>query len=386
MRRILLSIFTLLFMSLTASYAIELKKPDLPVKSWVLMDYETGAVLAEHEPNSRLEPASLTKLMTSYLIADAIENGVLSYSDTVRISHNAYKQVGSRMFIEQNSQVSIENLLRGLIIQSGNDASVALAEHLSGSESAFVSLMNAKANELGMRNTHFQNTNGLPHPQHYSSAYDLAYLSRSLIQRFPRHYKMYSEKSFTWNNISQNNRNRLLWIESSGVDVIKTGHTDAGYNLASSAERNGWRVIAVVIGAATDADRNNASLNLLNYAFHNFSQREVYQANQKISEIPINNGTKENLSIGPSQTIKATLPHSQYSNLSAKIVVPQALEAPISQNQAVAELHILIDERVVYRYPLFALESVEKSSIFNRLWNEFKFKLGKKYAKFKEAL
>ncbi len=366
---------------------MELKAPNLPVKAWVLMDYESGAVLAEYNANQRLEPASLTKLMTSYIIAEAVDNGVIHHDDLVQISRNARQQKGSRMFVEERSLVSVINLIRGLIIQSGNDASVALAEHVSGSEEAFVTLMNAKARELNLHNTHFSNTNGLPGPEHFSSAYDLALLSRSLIKRFPEHYKIYSEREFTWNEIRQENRNRLLWVESSGADGIKTGHTDAaGYNLASSAVRNGYRVIAVVLGATDETARHNASLNLLNFAFHNFHQRELYHAGEELTRVSLRDGVADTVSVGTINAISEILPDAKYNNLSGKVIINEALSAPIQKNQVVGEIQLLIDDRIIYRYPAVALESIDKAGFASRIWADFKIKLKRKYEGFKAAL
>lgn len=363
-----------------------LQLPEYAVKSWIIMDYETGAILAESNSKILLEPASITKVMTDYVLADALQKGTIHASDKVLISSKARSMSGSRMFVEEGTLVSVNDLLQGLIIQSGNDAAVALAEHLTFSEESFSVKMNEKAAELGMRDSHFKNASGLPDPEHVTTAFDLAILSRALIKNFPEHYKFYSQKSFTWNNIKQNNRNTLLW-EDPSVDGIKTGHTNrAGYNLASSAERNGFRIIVVVMGADNEAYRQRVSRELINFAFQNFDRKKIYEANEVIARANILHGIDKTVPVGVSDSITATLPRIQYDNLKAQIQVNAGLEAPVQKGEQVGNLEFYIDNHLLYSFPVIALKDVEKTGIFQRLWESFLGKLNNKINKFKEAL
>jgi len=363
-----------------------LQLPEYAVKSWIIMDYETGAILAESNSKMLLEPASITKVMTDYVLADALQKGTIHASDKVLISSKARSMSGSRMFVEEGTLVSVNDLLQGLIIQSGNDAAVALAEHLTFSEESFSVKMNEKAAELGMKDSHFKNASGLPDTEHVTTAFDLAVLSRALIKNFPEHYKFYSQKSFTWNNIKQNNRNTLLW-EDPSVDGIKTGHTDrAGYNLASSAERNGFRIIVVVMGADNEAYRQRVSRELINFAFQNFDRKKIYEANEVIARANILHGIDKTVPVGVSDSITATLPRIQYDNLKAQIQVNAGLEAPVQKGEQVGNLEFYIDNHLLYSFPVVALKDVEKTGIFQRLWESFLGKLNNKINKFKEAL
>lgn len=363
-----------------------LQLPEYAVKSWIIMDYETGATLAESNSKTLLEPASITKVMTDYVIADALNKGTIHTSDKVLISSKSRSMSGSRMFLEEGTLVSVNDLLQGLIIQSGNDAAVALAEHLTFSEESFAVKMNEAAAELGMKDSHFKNASGLPDPEHITTAFDLAVLSRALIKNFPEHYKFYSQKSFTWNNIKQDNRNTLLW-EDSSVDGIKTGHTDrAGYNLASSAERNGFRIIVVVMGANNEAYRQRVSRELINFAFQNFDRKKIYEANEVIARANILHGIDKTVPVGVSDSITATLPRIQYDNLKAQIQVKSGLEAPIQKGEQIGHLEFYIDNHLLYSFPVVALKDVEKTGIFQRLWESFLSKLNNKINKFKEAL
>ena len=363
-----------------------LQLPEYAVKSWIIMDYETGAILAEENSKVLLEPASITKVMTDYVVADALNKGTIHSSDKVLVSSKARSMGGSRMFLEEGTLVSVNDLLQGLIIQSGNDAAVALAEHLTFSEESFAAKMNDAAAELGMKDSHFKNASGLPDPEHVTTAYDLAILSRALIKNFPEHYKFYSQKSFTWNNIKQNNRNTLLW-EDASVDGIKTGHTDrAGYNLASSAERNGFRIIVVVMGANSEAYRQRVSRELINFAFQNFDRKKIYDANEVIARANILHGIDKTVPVGVSESITATLPRVQYDNLKAQIQVNSGLEAPVQKGEQVGNLEFYIDNHLLYSFPVVALKDVEKTGIFQRLWESFLGKLNNKINKFKEAL
>lgn len=385
-------IFTLCAVAVTsASFSFAqptstLQLPEYAVKSWIIMDHETGAILAESNSKMKLEPASITKVMTDYVTADALSKNTIHADDKVLVSSKARSMSGSRMFLEEGTLVSVNDLLQGLIVQSGNDAAVALAEHLSFSEESFAVKMNEMAVELGMKDSHFKNASGLPDPEHVTTAYDLAILSRALIKNFPEHYKFYSQKSFTWNNITQNNRNTLLW-EDSSVDGIKTGHTDrAGYNLASSAQRHGFRVIVVVMGADSEAYRQRVSRELINFAFQNFDRKKIYDANEIIARANVLHGTDKTVPVGVSDSITATLPRIQYDNLKAQIQVNAGLEAPINKGEKVGNLEFYIDNHLLYSFPVVALKDVEKTGIFQRLWESFLSKLNNKINKFKEAL
>ena len=384
------AICTLLIAGATSALAqspnTALQLPEYAVKSWVIMDYETGAILAESNSSIRFEPASITKIMTDYVIADELKKGTINHSDKVLVSPKSRNMKGSRMFLEEGTLVSVDNLLQGLIVQSGNDAAVALAEHISASEEAFALKMNEKAAEIGMKNSHFKNASGLPDPEHVTTAYDLALLSRALITNFPDHYKYYSQKTFTWNDIKQNNRNTLLW-EDPSVDGIKTGHTDsAGYGLASSAERNGFRIIVVVMGADSEAYRQRVSRELINFAFQNFERKTIYDANVKIADVNVLHGVEKLLPVGVSESITATLPRVQYDNLKAQIQVNPELEAPVKKGDNVGNLEFYIDQHLLYSFPVIALDDVEKTGIFNRLWESFSTKLSNRINELKEAL
>ncbi len=386
----LFSICALVIATTTASFAqmpnTSLQLPQYAVKSWIIMDFDTGAILAESNSQVQFEPASITKIMTDYIVADALHRGAIHKDDTVLISPKARSMSGSRMFLEEGTLVSVENLLQGLIVQSGNDAAVALAEHTYMTEEAFAKKMNEKAAELGMKNSHFKNASGLPDPEHLTTAYDLAILSRALIKNFPDHYKYYSQKTFTWNNIKQNNRNTLLW-EDPTVDGIKTGHTNsAGYGLASSAERNGFRIIVVVMGADSEAYRQRVSRELINFAFQNFARKKLYDAGQVIANANVLHGVEKRVPVGVSESITATLPKVQYENLKAQIQITNGLEAPITKGQQIGNLEFHIDNHLLYSFPVIALQDVEKVGIFHRLWSTFLTKLNNKITKFKEAL
>ncbi|UNM96491.1 D-alanyl-D-alanine carboxypeptidase [Ignatzschineria rhizosphaerae] len=377
---------TSMSLSVAQSPNSTLQLPEYAVKSWIIMDYETGAILAESNSRLQLEPASITKVMTDYVAADALQKGTIHANDKVLVSAKSRSMSGSRMFLEEGTLVSVNDLLQGLIVQSGNDAAVAIAEHIAFSEESFAVKMNETAAELGMKDSHFKNASGLPDPEHVTTAFDLAVLSRALIKNFPEHYKFYSQKSFTWNNIKQNNRNTLLW-EDSSVDGIKTGHTDsAGYNLASSAERNGFRIIVVVMGANNEAYRQRVSRELINFAFQNFDRKKIYEANEVIARANVLHGIDKTVPVGVSDSITATLPRVQYDNLKAQIKVNSGLEAPVMKGEQVGNLEFYIDNHLLHSFPVVALKDVEKTGIFQRLWESFLGKLNNKINKFKEAL
>lgn len=385
MKKILLVCFSIFS---TAAIAQQLPPIpiNVPVKAWVIMDYDSGEVLADYNGNQRLEPASVTKVMTSYLVADAIEKGVIQEDAQVTISPYAQSQEGSRMFAEAGSKITVHDLVLGLVIQSGNDSSIALAEYLYGSEPAFAMEMNKKAKELGMNDSNFMNASGLPHANHYSSAYDLAVLSRHLIHDFPSHYKIYSQKSFTWNNIPQKNRNTLLWTDPS-VDGIKTGHTSsAGYNLASSAVRNGFRVIVVVLGTNNEKERAQISTELLNYAFLNFEHKKLYDKDQVIIESPVYEGTADYVKLISNQNVYVTYPRGQYDNLTSIVEVKKPLRAPLTEGEQVGKFIVKNGNKTILTTPLYAANTVEAAGFVKRYWDQFKYKFQHKFQKVKAQL
>ncbi|MEZ9519061.1 serine hydrolase [Vibrio splendidus] len=360
----------------TSSFATPIVVPDAPqiaAKGFVLMDYHSGKVLAEKEMNTQLSPASLTKMMTSYVIGQELERGNINLNDDVVISENAWAKNfpdSSKMFIEVGTTVKVEELNRGIIIQSGNDATVAMAEHIAGSEDAFVDLMNAWASSIGMKDTHFANVHGLDNPNLYSTPYDMALLGQALIRDVPDEYRIYSEKKFTYNGITQYNRNGLLWDKSMNVDGIKTGHTSkAGYSLVSSATEGKMRLVAVVMGTKNANARKTESKKLLSYGFRFFETVAPHTAGETFVEEKIWMGSKDTVALGVDEDTFVTLPRGQAKNLKASFVLEKELEAPISKGDVVGKLFYQVDGEDVAEYPLLALEDVDQGSLFSRLWD-----------------
>jgi len=346
--------------------------PEIAAKSYVLIDAVTGDIIIEKNADLPLPPASLTKIMTSYVAAHELSIGKLTLQDQVLISIKAWRKGGSKMYIREGQHVSFDDLLKGIIIQSGNDASIAVAEHIAGSEDAFAQLMNMHAQTLGMTNTHFANATGWPAEGHLTTAKDLSLLTRELINQFPDHYSLYREKSFTYNNIKQPNRNLLLWRDAS-VDGVKTGHTEeAGYCLVSSAEREGMRLIAVVMGTNSTEARASESLKLLNYGFRFYHTHTAYYPNQTIHESPIWMGQQESFTLGIDQEIKLTLPRGHEANLTAEVTLDPIIKAPIEQGDALGTLTLTLNNETILEKPLVALESVDKAGLFKRFWHWLK--------------
>ncbi|MBW6391518.1 D-alanyl-D-alanine carboxypeptidase family protein [Billgrantia antri] len=344
--------------------------PQIAAKSWILMDADSGRVLAEHNADERLPPASLTKLMTAYLVERELNRGNISLDDTVRVSENAWRTGGSKMFIEVNTEVSIRDLLYGIIIQSGNDASVAVAEHLAGGEAPFADMMNQHASRLGLSNTQFVNATGLPHPEHYSTARDLAQLSQYIIDDYPEHYAIYAEKYFTYNDIRQPNRNRLLWRDPT-VDGLKTGHTDeAGYCLVASAERDGMRLISVVMGTNSEEARAQETQKLLSYGFRYYETLELYEQGAVLNTPRIWGGEKDELRVGVDSDVAMTLPRARNQELSARLDLRPDLTAPVSLGDRVGTLEVRLGDEIVGEQPLVALESIEEGGLFKRLFDQ----------------
>ena len=345
--------------------------PELDLKSYILIEPNTNTVIAEFNSDSEIEPASMTKIMTSYVVADQISNDLISLDDQVLISEKAWRMEGSKMFIEAGKKVSVSDLLKGIIIQSGNDASVAIAEYAGGTERGFVDLMNAYAGSLSMNNTIFKNSTGLPDENHFSSAKDLATLTSDFIKKFPDIYSLYKEKQFTFNNIKQLNRNKLLWRDDSS-DGVKTGHTEAaGYCLVGSAKRGDMRLITVVAGSDSDNNRFLASQRLLEYGFRFFATQKVLNANQEYKNINIWGGLEKSLSLGVLEDISITLPRTSFKDLTVNYNYINNIQAPIEIGQTIGTLEIVSSDKVVFSTELVALQSIKSKGFFGRLWSKF---------------
>jgi D-alanyl-D-alanine carboxypeptidase (penicillin-binding protein 5/6) len=376
-----LAICAALLLFSTAS-AQSLPPPTIAAKSWLLLDVNSGQILGAHDPDMRIEPASLTKIMTAYMTFAAIRDKRLALNQQVTVSLAAWKVDGdsSKMFIEPNTQVSIEALLYGLIVQSGNDAAVALAEAVAGTEQAFADLMNREAQRMGLKNTRFANPHGLPDPNNYSTARDLATLATRLITDFPDLYKIYSTRSYTYNKITQQNRNRLLWIDPT-VDGMKTGHTAAaGYCLIATAKRpNGnndtRRLVSVVLGAESDAMRAQESQKLLNWGFLNFDTYKVYGKGQAVLEPTVWKGSLNKVKLGFNHDVYVTLPRGTQLKLKPVIERTDPLVAPLPQNTRVGTLKLMAGDKVVNTLPLLALEQVNEATIFGRAFDSLRLML-----------
>ena len=345
--------------------------PELDLKSYILIEPNTNTVIAEFNSTSEIEPASMTKIMTAYVAADQISNELIAVDDEVLISEKAWRMEGSRMFIEAGKRVSVSDLLKGIIIQSGNDASVAIAEYVGGTERGFVDLMNAYAGSLNMNNTNFQNSTGLPAENHFSSAKDLAILTSNLITKFPEIYSFYKEKQFTFNEIKQLNRNKLLGRDDSS-DGVKTGHTKAaGYCLVGSAKRGDMRLITVVAGSDSDNNRFMASQRLLEYGFRFFATQKILNANQEYKQINIWGGVEKTLGLGVLEDISITLPRTSFKNLVVNYNYSNNIQAPIEIGQQIGTLEIVNNDEIVFSTELVALHNIKAKGFFGRLWSKF---------------
>lgn len=346
--------------------------PQVSASSYILMDAISGDILVEEDSHKRLPPASLTKMMTAYIVEHEVAEGRINLYDEVPISVKAWKTGGSKMFIKEGTKVVLEDLLKGVIIQSGNDASIALAEYVAGSELAFADIMNQQAKLLGMKNTNFENATGLPSENHYSTAYDLALLAKAIIMNYPEQYTLYAEKYFTYNNIRQPNRNRLLWRDKS-VDGLKTGHTEeAGYCLVASAERDGMRLISVVMGTKSENARAQESQKLLNYGFRYYETHTLYESGTSLIESPVWLGLAEKVQLGLSEKVVVTIPRGQKANLKAELIVDPIVKAPVNIGQNIGQLEVTLKDDVVVSEPLVALEPVPEAGFFKRLWDSIK--------------
>jgi D-alanyl-D-alanine carboxypeptidase (penicillin-binding protein 5/6) len=331
------------------------------------MDMDSNALLAAAEIEQRLEPASLTKIMTAYVVFRELQDGSISLDDEVLVSEKAWKTPGSRMFIEVNRRIRLEDLLKGMIVQSGNDASVALAEHIAGSEEAFANLMNDQAQRLGMTQTNFMNATGLPDPDHYTTPRDIALVTQAMIREFPDRYKMYSIREFTFNDIRQHNRNRLLWRDDS-VDGVKTGHTDAaGYCLVASAKREGMRLISVVMGTKSEKSRIEESHSLLNYGFRFYETHRLYGAGDRLTRGRVWFGATKDVSLGLAQDLYVTIPRRQYDMLDARTELDPTLRAPLAKGEQVGEVIVELNGEPVTRQPLVTLAAVQEGGIWRNV-------------------
>ena len=371
-RFFLASAFLLAAVSVQAQQVLIPAPPKLSATAYLLVDAVTGEVLVEHNADTQVEPASLTKLMTGYIVSSEIAQGRLGLNDMVNISVKAWRKGGSKMFVQEGTQVSVEDLLRGVIIQSGNDASIALAEHVAGSEEAFVDIMNQKAALLGMHNTVFKNSTGWPAEGHLTTARDQAIMARAVINDYPEHYGKYSEKYFSYNGINQANRNRLLFRDDS-VDGLKTGHTDAaGYCLVASAKRDGMRLIAVVMGTASEAARATETQQLLSYGFRYYQTQPVYTAGEELRRTRVWAGQSDDVALGVADDLVLTIPRGSQGALEAKMHIDETIKAPVTQGQELGNLTIDLNGERLADVPLVAMEEVEQAGFFARLWSNIK--------------
>lgn len=363
----------LLLLCSTAVYAQHAPTlPPIAAKAYVLADFYSGQMLVSHNPQQRIEPASLTKLMTAYVTFAALRQKTLRPDQVVPVSKRASKSDGSRMFIEPNKAVSVEELLKGLIVQSGNDASVALAEAVAGSEEVFAQMMNREAQRLGMKNTSFVNSTGLPHPQHYTTAYDLSLLASAIVRDFPGHYPLYSIREYRYNNITQSNRNRLLWLDPT-VDGIKTGYTEnAGYCLIASAKRGPRRLVSVVLGASSESARATESQKLLNFGFQFYDTVRLYERNQGVSSVRVWKGSSNEVKAGFPYDLHLSVPKGYGEKLKATVETQQPLLAPIAAGQKIGVMRIELDGKPYGEFPVVALEEVPVAGIFGRGWDSLR--------------
>lgn len=360
------------------SFAVDLPvtpPPQLNAKAWLLLDLQSGQTLAENNADQRMEPASLTKLMTTYLTFAALKQGRLKLTDVVPVSTKAWKTEGSRMFIEPNKPVTVDELLHGMIIQSGNDATVALAEDIGGSEAGFAVMMNKEAQQLGMTHTHFVTATGLPDPQHYTTAHDLGLVAAAIFRDFPDYASLFSLKEYRYNNITQANRNRLLWSDPS-VDGMKTGHTQsAGYCLIASAHRGDRRLLAIVLGTSSDYLRAAETQRLLNYGFQSFDGVRLYAANQPIANLKVWKGRSNTVKAGFIHALYLSVPRGRSADLKTTLTTRQPLLAPLFRGQTIGTLTVTLDNHVLAQLPLQALEQVTVASALGRAWDGLMLKL-----------
>jgi D-alanyl-D-alanine carboxypeptidase (penicillin-binding protein 5/6) len=343
------------------------KPPSIGAKAFILEDFDSGRIIADKDSNKPVEPASITKLMSAYAVFKELHSGNIALGDMVTISEKAWRTPGSRMFVEVGKQVSVEDLIQGMIVQSGNDATVALAEYIAGSEDSFAALMNRHAEALGLKDTHFVNSTGLPDPQHYMTARDIALLAAAIIREFPEYYKWYSQKKFTFNDITQYNRNKLLWRDDS-VDGMKTGHTDsAGYCLVTSARKDNMRLISVVLGTDSEKARADASQALLNYGFRFYETHKLYDAGQQLATARVWEGETDSVSLGLNSPLYATVPRGQYKALAASMTINNRIMAPVNKDETLGSVQVQLGDAVIAGKNLVALQGVGEGSFWQRI-------------------
>jgi D-alanyl-D-alanine carboxypeptidase (penicillin-binding protein 5/6) len=346
--------------------------PQIGATSYILMDFNSQTVLVNHNADARVEPASITKLMTAYVVFKELARGDIHLDDKVTVSEKAWRTEGSRMFIEPSMTPTVEELIRGMVIQSGNDASVALAEHVAGSEDAFVGLMNHYAAELGMTGSHFEDATGLTREGHYMTAHDIALLSAAIIREFPEFYAWFSEKEFTFNKIRQHNRNTLLWRDPA-IDGLKTGHTEAaGFCLAASAMRDGMRLISVVMGSNSESARASESQSLLNYGFRFYETVQLYKARTELAKGRVWKGKTDEVSLGLAEPLYVTFPRGRYKDLDGQVALKPDLSAPLPADAAVGSMTVRLGDKVVASRDLITLNAVEAAGIFGRTWDNIR--------------
>lgn len=341
--------------------------PAINAEAYLLLDHNSGHVLAQKNADQRIEPASLTKLMTAYVVFYEMRNGTISEDELVTISKKAWRMQGSKMFIEVGKQIPLEKLIKGMIIQSGNDATIALAEHIAATEDNFVAMMNRHAQNMGMNNTHFVNSTGWPHQEHYTTANDLAILTRNLIRDFPEHYALYKIKEYTFNNIRQFNRNRLLWRDDR-VDGVKTGHTEsAGYCLISSAIKDDMRLISIVLGTNSEQARENTSRKLLNYGFRFFETFPLHASNEPLTTMRIWKGAEKEIQLGLAEPLYVTVPRGSRGKVKANMKVDAMIEAPVKKGQAMGTVNVFLGDEKLVNHSLIALNDVEEGGLWRKL-------------------
>jgi D-alanyl-D-alanine carboxypeptidase (penicillin-binding protein 5/6) len=361
-----------LVLPFTAAQAQVPPPPQLAAKSWVLIDAASGIVLVDHQGNTRLPPASLTKLMTAHVAALELQRGKVKETDLVTISEKAWRMGGSKMFVHVGDQVAVSDLLRGIIVQSGNDASIALAEHLAGSEDTFAAMMNQEAKRLGLADTYFVNATGWPAEGHYSSALDMAKLARAIVIEDPEHYAMYAEKEFVWNGIKQPNRNLLLWRDPT-VDGLKTGHTEeAGYCLVASSQRDGMRLIASVFGTDSEAARATETATLLGYGFRFFESKTFHEQGEVVTQVPLWKGAARMVKAGVAADLAVTIARGTADTLSTRMVLEPKLIAPVQQGQVIGKIEVLQGEKVLNQADVVAMETIEEGGFFRRVWDSIR--------------
>ena len=352
------------------SWAQSVQPPQVIGRAWIVADLSSGQILGAERPDERVEPASLTKIMTAYVVFVALKEKKISLEQQVQVSEKAWKTPGSRMFVEPRRPVTVEQLIRGMIVQSGNDACVALAELISGSEDAFVKQMNAEAARLGMKNTSFANVTGLPDPRHYSSAHDLEILAAALIRDFPEAYaQYYSQKEFRYNGITQVNRNRLLWLDPT-VDGMKTGFTDtAGYCLVASSKRGERRLLSVLLGSTSESTRAQESQRLLNWGFQSFDAVRLYAAGAPVKEIEVFKGARDKVRAGFRTDMVVTVPKGEAPRVKAELLSVSPLVAPVAMGARVGMLRVTVDSKAIGEYPVVALDPAPEAGFLGRAWD-----------------